>query len=95
MMGLIIRDGIGKMLTVEMRRLFEQAVNETELLKHNYPLGVNETEGRFDCYQNANTDNLWCGFALGLRCAERIKKASMSNAQDQRRAEIPRRPENQ
>lgn len=59
-----------------MRGLFEQIIKETDKLK-DQPIQAHNT-GQF-FYENDETNILWNGFALGMRCAERILKVEMSN----------------
>lgn len=62
----------GRLPTVaNMRRHFEQMVEQTQVLKKNTPMGIMEINGQFDHYMHADTDTLWIGFALGMRCAQR------------------------
>jgi hypothetical protein len=70
----------GRLPTVaNMRVLFEKMVNDTECLKKNTPIGVMEINGKFDHYMHPDTDTLWIGFALGMRCAQRITDTLLSN----------------
>lgn len=78
-MGLIIKDGEGKVPVAQMRKLFEQVVAQTPVLARNCNLAIREKDGQFDRYDNANTDNLWCGFALGLRFTERFQITANSD----------------
>lgn len=72
-MSLRIKDGPGKIPTVEEARdVFEMAVANTDLLRRKMKMDVRLTSGDFDGYQDAQTDNIWFGFALGLRCAHRL-----------------------
>ena len=54
-----------------MRQHFELAITHTPWLK-GCPLGIMEINGVFSHYMDADTDNLWLGFAIGMRCAERL-----------------------
>ena len=56
---------------VVMRGYFEGAMTGTPHFK-NQPLGIMEINGQFSHYMNPETDTLWLGFALGIRCAERL-----------------------
>ena len=70
----------GRLPTVaNMRALFEKMVNDTACLKKNTPIGVMEINGKFDHYMHPDTDTLWIGFALGMRCAQRITDTLLSN----------------
>lgn len=55
-----------------MRAYFEKMVNDTQALKANTPLGTVRSNGEFSHYANPETDTMWLGFALGMRCAERV-----------------------
>lgn len=70
----IIIDAPEKMPVAEMRELFESSVRSTARLRESTPLGTLEINGRFHHYMEPDTDTLWIGFALGLRCAERLSK---------------------
>lgn len=59
-----------------MRRYFEDAVTNTRPLASSTPLGVVSVNGEFSHYADEDTDTLWLGFALGMRAAERIAKAT-------------------
>lgn len=69
----------GKMPAALMRACFERMVKETSALTAETPLDVVETGGKFERYKDDDTDHLWCGFALGMRCLERIVR---HNGQD-------------
>jgi hypothetical protein len=45
-------------------------------LRDTTPLGIVEVNGEFSHYMNPETDTFWLGFALGMRCAERVQKAA-------------------
>jgi hypothetical protein len=59
-----------------MREYFEKAVNDTPALRASIPLGIVEINGVFSHYADSETDTFWLGFALGMRCAERVGKAA-------------------
>ncbi len=65
------RDGDGTITVAEMRTYFERSIKGT-------PLGTMDINGEFDHYMDADTDTLWIGFALGMRCAERISKPKIA-----------------
>jgi hypothetical protein len=67
-----IKDRAGVITVAEMRRYFERVVTDTSWLKERTPLGIMEINGQFSHYMDADTDTLWIGFALGMRCAERF-----------------------
>ena len=69
-----LKDREGAMPKAGMRKLFEASVRQTPALARHYPLDIAEVDGVFDHYVNDDTDRLWVGFALGLRCAERLSK---------------------
>lgn len=58
-----------------MRKYFEGAITQTAVLRANTPLGTITANGKFSHYANSETDAMWLGFALGMRCCERIAKA--------------------
>lgn len=57
-----------------MRRYFELAMSTTPHFK-TQPLGFVEASGEFCHYSNAYTDAMWMGFAIGMRCHERVAKS--------------------
>lgn len=65
---MIDRDGV--IPVAVMRSYFEGAMRQTPHFK-TQPLGIMEINGQFSHYMNAETDTLWIGFAIGMRCAER------------------------
>jgi hypothetical protein len=67
-----IKDRAGVITVAEMRRYFERMVTDTSHFQGRTPLGIMEINGQFSHYMDANTDTLWIGFALGMRCAERF-----------------------
>lgn len=67
-----IKDVPGRITVDEMRRYFEKSVNDTACLKANTPLGVVNINENFLHYATPETDTMWLGFALGMRCAERV-----------------------
>lgn len=72
---LTIKDKPGRITVAEMRSYFEGAINNTPALKANTPLSVMEINEQFAYYMDRDTDTMWIGFALGMRCAERIAAA--------------------
>jgi hypothetical protein len=68
---LAVKDRPGTITVSEMRLMFEAAVNATGKL-NGLPLEACKQNGQFH-YTNTETDCAWFGFALGLRCAERIE----------------------
>lgn len=72
---LTIKDKPGRITVAEMRSYFEGAINNTPALKANTPLGAMEINDTFSHYLDSDTDTMWIGFALGMRCAERIAAA--------------------
>jgi hypothetical protein len=73
---LSIQDREGVMTVADMRALFEASVRNTAALSRHLQLGIVEKGGVFSHYSHETTDIAWCGFALGLRCAERIALAA-------------------
>ena len=76
-----IKDRPGVMSKKLMRQYFEGAVNNTKALKETTPLGALTVNGEFSHYMDGDTDAMWVGFALGMRCAERIESAKAQAAQ--------------
>lgn len=69
---LAIRDREGVLPVSIMRDYFERAMRDTEQFR-DQPLEIQS--GNQFAYESEETDILWTGFALGMRCAERIQKA--------------------
>ena len=69
-----IEDRPGCMPKAVMRKLFEHAVKSTPAIAGNTPLGVVTINGEFSHFANPETDTMWLGFALGMRCAERLQQ---------------------
>lgn len=65
----------------EMRIYFERAVKDTPVLEKNTPLGVMEINSAFSHYMDADTDTLWIGFALGMRCHQRTTAVTIRELQ--------------
>lgn len=76
MTRLDITDRDGCITKKEMRALFEGSINQTRLFSERMPLGAVTFNGEFDHYDDSNTDTMWLGFAIGMRCAERLAKAA-------------------
>lgn len=73
--ALKIKDRPGVISMDEMRERFERCVRETSMLE-NYVdcLTPNMVDGKFTGYLPIDTDRLWFGFALGMRCSERLSE---------------------
>lgn len=84
---LVVKDSPGKITVADMRLMFETAVQSTETLR-GLSLEGCDIGGQFH-YIAPDTDHAWFGFALGLRCAERVElngkfvSAEMRKAQSQ------------
>lgn len=76
-------DGTGKIPVAEMRGYFELAMKNTKRF-NDIPLGTMEVNGQFHHYMDPDTDTLWIGFAIGMRCAQRLALAQVSNDQAER-----------
>lgn len=76
-MNIKIQDGPGKMAVADMRPLFERSIEDTPLLSKTFKLGfaANKSSMEFVHYLSPETDAAWVGFALGMRCAERLVRA--------------------
>jgi hypothetical protein len=70
-----IRDRSGCIATETMRALFEQCIRDTPSFRQTMPLDHLPGDGTFGYYVDPQTDSMWLGFAIGMRCAERITKA--------------------
>lgn len=55
-----------------MRGYFERVVKDTPAFKDTTPLGQIVVNGEFSYYADRDTDTLWLGFAMGMRCYERV-----------------------
>ncbi|CUJ39034.1 hypothetical protein [Achromobacter ruhlandii] len=77
---LTIKEKPGSITVAEMRKYFEQGINNTLALKENTPLGIMEINGEFAYYLDSDTDTMWLGFALGMRAAERVARAAPASA---------------
>lgn len=67
-----VADKPGCISKAVMRDYFETGVNNTPVLKANTSLGAVTVNGKFSHYADPDTDTMWLGFALGMRCAERV-----------------------
>lgn len=57
-----------------MREHFERTIKDTPMFASNTPLGPITVNGKFTRYMDPDTDTMWLGFALGVRCAERLAR---------------------
>lgn len=76
-MNLTMTDGKEKIPVEKMRRLFEASVKNTPALAKQVKLEPITSGEQFRGYIDAEADALWLGFALGLRCGQRIHKARL------------------
>ncbi len=67
-----IKENPGSMPVEQMRDYFERAIKNTKVFADSTPLGIMEINGKFSHYMDPHTDTMWLGFAIGLRCAERM-----------------------
>ena len=65
-----------------MRDLFEGAVKQTPAFAGNTPLDVLMVNGKAR-YMDPDTDTMWLGFAIGMRCAERVQRSAQVMDSDQ------------
>lgn len=72
-----IKDRPGCITVDTMRQYFEKSVRDTPALAANTPLDCMEMNGVFSHYTDPDTDTMWLGFALGMRCQERVTKAAV------------------
>ena len=63
-----------------MRTHFESVIKGAPALAGNTPLGAMTVNGQFSHYSDPDTDTMWLGFALGMRCMERVAKANPQEA---------------
>ena len=77
-----ITDRPGVIPSTTMRTLFEESIRQTKVFAKNTPLGAVTVNGVFSHYADPDTDTMWIGFAIGMRCAERLQKAAASPAQE-------------
>lgn len=68
-----IKDRPGCITRAEMRKYFEKTICDTPMLRGKVPLGIMEVNGEFSHYMDPDTDTMWIGFAIGMRCAERLR----------------------
>lgn len=68
-----IKDKAGCIAKEEMRKHFEKIISDTPAFRDNTPIGTMEINGEFRHYMDATTDTMWLGFAMGMRCAERLR----------------------
>ena len=78
---LTIADRPGVIPAEKIRECFERLVNETPSLSVGTPLGAMRINGRFSHYMDADTDTLFLGFALGMRCHERMSKEPLTESE--------------
>lgn len=75
-----IKDKPGCITVDAMRCYFERMVNETPAFATSISLLVStKTDGSFDHYVDSDTDSIWLGFAMGMRCAERIENTKVTD----------------
>lgn len=72
---LVVKDRSGVLPIHRIRAYFEEAVRQTGNL-HSQPMEV--AEGEQFAYANAETNIFWLGFAIGMRCSERVLRAQMA-----------------
>jgi len=73
-----ITDRPGVISKVRMREHFERAIKDTPAFQKNTPLCGVEINGEFSHYLDPDTDTMWLGFAIGMRCAERLSRSASS-----------------
>lgn len=71
---LVIKDRPGFSTQKLMRHYFEGAVKQTEALAKNVHLDCKVAADGSVEYAHEMTQALWVGWALGMRCAERIER---------------------
>lgn len=70
-----VKDYPGRISVETMRAHFEGMVKGTPAFAANTPLGAITINDSFSHYADPDTDTMWLGFAMGMRCAERVEKA--------------------
>lgn len=61
-----------------LREHFEKYVSESPRLRKNTPLGKMIVNDKFSHYMDEDTDNMWIGFAIGMRLANKMLVDSAS-----------------
>lgn len=74
-LGLAIRDRPGVIPAETIREWFERAIRDTPILKGHGLSKMTRPDGSFWAYRDGHVNRLWIGFAVGVRCAERLLNA--------------------
>lgn len=69
-----IVDRQGELPVSQMRELFERVIRDTAQLRDTLDTTADLTGGAFNGYKDETTNALWCGFAIGCRCSDRIAR---------------------
>ncbi len=72
MLNVTIKDGDGKLKVEKMRKCFEQAIAASPGFAEKINTEADYAAGVFIGYKDVDTHCLWTGFALGMRCMERV-----------------------
>jgi len=80
-MGWNIKNPPGVRPAEQMRALFEKSIRSTPVFARNYTLGASMVSGEFRHYTNPETEAMWIGFAIGMRCADRLDRAALKGEQ--------------
>lgn len=75
-----ITDKPGAISKELMRNYFETSIKSTKVLRENTSLATMTINDEFHHYMDPDTDTMWIGFALGMRCAERLAAAEIGAA---------------
>lgn len=75
-----VKDKPGCISVETMRTYFEGFVRDTPAFANNTPLGTVTINDQFSHYADSETDTLWLGFAMGMRCAERVEKTKAAQS---------------
>jgi hypothetical protein len=70
-----VKDRPGVISSKVLRVYFERAVRDTEAFATHFPLDSVTRDGSTE-YVTPATQSMWLGFAIGMRCAERIAAAT-------------------
>jgi hypothetical protein len=70
-----VLDYEGAVPTSAMRTLFERVIHETSQFRDALDITPEMKGGQFDGYKDEDTNMLWVGFAIGVRCSARIADA--------------------
>ena len=76
-----IKDKPGCISVDTMRLYFERMVRDTPAFAQNTPLDAISINGQFSHFVDPETDTMWLGFALGMRCHERVASGAQQGGE--------------